>query len=276
MNLNQIGCPFCEKEYHIRKKTEYERHIILCELISTSNKHVDIEDDEEHMPSQFQMYKMLRELSIQNKKLQEKVINLEKIIQRGVSLKKVDILERLNSQLQQKQPEDTYQEWINSFNITEEDVEGLVSENIVHVISGIIYRHVSITLTQEHISLPIISCDLKKSMIYIYGIFEDSTTTQTTPSSSPENSSASYILGNGQRWIKMEPEHFMILICSLYKKLLTVLQMKWRSTNTKRYNFDEIYMKILGKITGIKIDAPNDPNNRKIWQYLYTQVSRDI
>jgi hypothetical protein len=276
MNLNQIVCPYCEKEYNIRKKTEYERHIILCELISTSNsnKHTDTEEDEENMPSQFQMYKMIRELSIQNKKLQEKVINLEKIIQRGVSLKKVDILERLNSQLQQKQPEDTYQEWINSFNITEEDVESLVSENIVHVISGIICRHLSIT----NMSLPIISCDLKKSMIYIYGIFEDSATTHTTPSSSPENGSASYILGNGngQRWIKMEPEHFMILICSLYKKLLTVLQMKWRSTNMKRYNFDDIYMKILGKITGIKIDAPNDLNNRKIWQYLYTQVSRDI
>jgi len=274
MNLNQIVCPFCEKEYHIRKKTEYERHIILCELVSSSNKHVDIEDDEENMPSQFQMYKMLRELSVQNKKLQEKVNNLEKIIQRGVSLKKVDILERLNSQSQQKQPEDTYHEWISSINITEEDVEGLISENIVQVISGIIYRHLAI---QESIPIPIISCDLKKSMIYIYGVFEDSgMTTQTTPSSSPENNSASYILGNGQRWIKMEPEHFMILICSLYKKLLTVLQIKWRVTNVKRYNFDEIYMKILGKITGIKIDAPNDLNNRKIWQYLYTQVSRDI
>jgi len=275
MNLNQIGCPFCEKEYHIRKKTEYERHVILCELISSSNKQVDIEDDEENMPSQFQMYKMLKELSVQNKKLQEKVINLEKIIQRGVSLKKVDILERLNSQSQQKQPEDTYHEWISSIDITEEDVESLISDNIVQVISAIISRQLAII--QENIQLPIISCDLKKSMIYIYGVFEDSgIMTHTTPSSSPENNSASYILGNGQRWIKMEPEHFMILICSLYKKLLTVLQIKWRATNAKRYNFDDIYIKILGKITGIKIDTPNDPNNRKIWQYLYTQVSRDI
>jgi len=268
MNMNPITCPFCEKEYNHRKKTEYERHVILCELIASSNKSIDMEEDD--MPSQLQLYKIIRELSVQNKKLYEKVANLEKLIQRGgVSLKKVDILERLNTQ--QKQPNDTYNEWVGSFNIIEDDVECLTTESITQVICSIVSRNVETTENP-----PVISSDLKKSIIYIYGIVDDANI--VSPGSSPDQSAGGGFLSQSQspQWTKMEGEQFMIMICMIYKCLLTTLQTKWRITHKKRYNFDEIYMKVLKKITDIKIDTHNDTNNRKVWQHLYMRVSRQV
>ena len=84
-------------------------------------------------------------------------------------------------------------------------------------------------------------------------------------------------------WIKMEAVHFMRMICTIYKSLLTCLQTKWKETNHGRYLFDELYSKILKKITAMKIDDFNDVNNRKVdvnnrkvWQHLYSQVAKEI
>ena len=79
INMNLLSCSFCEKEFNNRKKTLYDRHIILCEVVHNSNKNKE-DEDEEIVPSNKQMYKIIKELSIQNNKLKEKVNEMEKII----------------------------------------------------------------------------------------------------------------------------------------------------------------------------------------------------
>ena len=65
--MNLLNCSHCNKEYSYKKKAEYERHIVLCELIAMSNKKKDIEEDED-IPSVLELYKIIRELSIQIRK----------------------------------------------------------------------------------------------------------------------------------------------------------------------------------------------------------------
>jgi hypothetical protein len=263
--MNILNCFYCKKEYSYKKKGEYERHIILCELISESNKKKYDEEDEEDVPSNVELYKIIKELSIQNKKLSDKVNLLEKMIQRGTSLKKVDILDRLKL----FNPLETYNEWIRSIEITEEDIESLITDTIPQVISTIISRNIAERSSTD--ILPIISSDLKKSMIYIYDV---NYTTHLSPSSSPEQSG---YISSSPEWMKMEPEHYMKLIPTFYQNLYKTFKTKWTKTNKGfRYMFDEIESKIIEKLTSIDIENANNTTNRKIWQSLYSLVSKEI
>jgi hypothetical protein len=176
--MNMLSCSFCEKEFNSRKKTLYDRHIILCEVVHNSNKNKE-DDDEEFIPSNKQMYKIIKELSIQNNKLKEKVNEMEKIIQRGGIMKKVDILEKLN--LNPVKPDCLFKDWVKNIIIEEEDIDKLITENISSVINTILSRNIDE-------DSPIISSDIKKTNIYIF------TNTDEI------------------KWIKMENDDFLLLI----------------------------------------------------------------
>jgi hypothetical protein len=240
--MNQISCSFCEKDFHIRKKTLYDRHIILCEVVHNSNKNKE-EEDEEIVPSNKQMYKIIKELSIQNNKLKEKVNELEKIVQRGGIMKKVDILEKLNSNT--VKPENLFKDWVKNIVIEEEDIDKLITENIANVINTILSRNIDE-------DSPVISSDIKKNNIYIF------TNTDEI------------------KWIKMENDDFLILIKTLYKYLLTSYQTEWKEHNQHIHHYDEINIKLLNKITNLKTDNFADTTNRKIWNSLYLLVSKVI
>ena len=179
INMNLLSCSFCEKEFNNRKKTLYDRHIILCEVVHNSNKNKE-DEDEEIVPSNKQMYKIIKELSIQNNKLKEKVNEMEKIIQRGGMMKKVDILEKLN--LNSVKPDCLFKDWVKNIVIEEEDIDKLISEPISNVINAILSRNIDE-------DSPIISSDIKKNNIYIF--------TNSEPSEEP-------------KWIKMENDDFLL------------------------------------------------------------------
>ena len=245
INMNLLSCSFCEKEFNNRKKTLYDRHIILCEVVHNSNKNKE-DEDEEIVPSNKQMYKIIKELSIQNNKLKEKVNEMEKIIQRGGMIKKVDILEKLN--LNSVKPDCLFKDWVKNIVIEEEDIDKLISEPISNVINAILSRNVDE-------DSPIISSDIKKNNIYIF--------TNSEPTEEP-------------KWIKMENDDFLLLIKTFYKYLLTSYQTQWKENNQHIHHYDEINIKLLHKITNLKTDNFADTINRKIWNSLYLLVSKVI
>ena len=237
-----LSCSFCEKEFNSRKKTLYDRHIILCEVVHNSNKNKE-DEDEEIVPSNKQMYKIIKELSIQNNKLKEKVNEMEKIIQRGGMMKKVDILEKLN--LNSVKPDYLFKDWVKNIIIEEEDIDNLITENIANVINTILSRNIDE-------NSPVISSDIKKNNIYIF------TNTDEI------------------KWIKMENDDFLLLIKTLYKYLLTSFQTQWKEHNQHIHHYDDIHIKLLNKITNLKTDNFADSTNRKIWNSLYLLVSKVI
>ena len=246
---NMIQCSYCQKEYHLRKKTFYDRHVILCEMIHQSMKNID--EDEELVPSRKEIYKILKELTIQNKKLQDKVSELEKIIQRGGCLKKIDILEKLNITIK---PSLTFQDWVKQLIITQEDVSSLNADNFSFVSHNILSRNIE----SAELDLPIISNDLKKNNIYIFRV----------PIDNDE--------GNDPVWFKMDNDDLLLIIKTLYQYILKCFHFEWKENNKNIHHFDEISGKILDKITNIKINNHNDNHNRKIYNSLYTLVSKQI
>jgi len=262
LNTNLINCPNCQKEY--KRKIDLDKHIILCELLNKTQQ-----DDDEIIPSNLQLYKLVKELAIQNKKLKEDIIDLKKIIQKGgISIKKADIIERLNSS--KEKPKYIFNEWISLINITEMDISDLISDNIQNIVHNILIRHI-----EEYTPLPVVGCDIKKNNIYIYNISSNETTPESSPGTSPSNTNL-FLTNIEPKWMKIEPENFMLLIKTLYQYLLKILQTKWKENNKQIHHFDEIFFKILQKITNMNIDNYNDSTNRKIFNSLYVLVSQSL
>jgi hypothetical protein len=242
-------CPYCQKEYI--KKTLYEKHITICEIIQKIKKN---DEEDELIPSTKILYKIVKELATQNKKLQDKVTELEKIIQRGVPQKKIDILERLNTN---NTPSLPFQDWVRTLKITEEDISCLISENFSHVSNIILSRNIE----SYDFELPIVSNDLKKNIIYIYRL---------------PNDNDEVLLQNNASWFKMENDDLLLIIKTLYQYILKCYHIQWKENNKHIHQFDEISGKILDKITNIKINNHADTHNRKIYHSLYNLVSKPI
>jgi hypothetical protein len=239
-------CPYCKKEYI--KKTLYEKHITICEIIQKIKKN---DEEGELIPSTKILYNIVKELATQNKKLQDKVMELEKNIQRGVPQKKLDILERLNTN---HTPSLTFQDWVKTLSIIEKDISYFTSENFSHVSNIILSRNIE----SFDIELPIISNDLKKNIIYIYRL----------PNDNDEQ--------NEVGWFKMENDDLLLIIKTLYQYILKCYHIHWKENNKDIHQFDEIAGKILDKITNIKINNHADTHNRKIYHSLYNLVSKPI
>jgi hypothetical protein len=261
MNLNMISCPYCLKEYSPKKKKELDKHVLICEFLST--KSVKEDEDIENVPCPLKMYKMIKELVLQNKKLQDKVNDLEKMIQKGPT-KKIDILVSLNTNVEK--PKYTYREWLSQLIITEDDITHLIQENIANVSYSIISQYIE-DVGKENV--PIYSSCQKKNTIYIYNLPTE--IDNSSPGTSP---SSSCFLDSEPRWIKMCEEDFMLLIKTLYQYLLKTLYFKWKEKNKNMNHFDDIESKIMQKITNINIENYNDVNNRKIFNHLYNCVMK--
>jgi hypothetical protein len=261
MNLNSISCPFCLKDY--KKKKEYEKHVLICEFLSKKSSKED--EDIDNIPSPLKMYKMIKELIIQNKNLQDKVNELEKMIHKGGSLKKIDVLVSLNSNVEK--PKYTYKEWLSQMTIVEDDVNHLMNENITNVSYLILSRYVE-ECGKENI--PVYSSEQKKNTIYIYNL--PSEIENSSPGTSP--SATSSFLESDPRWVKIESNDFLLLIKTLYQSLLKVFYFQWKETYKNINHFEDIESKIMQKITNINIEHYNDVNNRKIFNHLYNCVLR--
>jgi len=259
MNLNTISCPFCLKEYNSKKKKELDKHALICEFLSSKN--IKEDEDIENIPSPLKMYKMIKELVLQNKKLQDKVNDLEKMIQKG-PMKKIDILISLNSNVEK--PKYLYKEWLAQLTIQEEDINCLISENISNVSHIILLRYIE-ECGKDNI--PIMSSEQKKNTIYIYNIPTE--IDNSSPGTSPITTS---FLETEPRWIKIDPDNFMLLIKTLYQYLLKTFHFNWKEKNKHINHFDDIESKIMQKITNINIENYNDVNNRKIFNHLYNCV----
>jgi hypothetical protein len=260
MNLNMISCPFCLKEYNPKKKKELDKHVLICEFLST--KSVKEDEDIENIPSPLKMYKMIKELVLQNKKLQDKVSELEKMVQKGSTTKKIDILVSLNTNVEK--PKYTYRDWLSQLTISEDDITHLINENISNVSYSILSQYIEESGKEN---IPIYSSCQKKNTIYIYNL--PSEIDNSSPGTSPSSSS---FLDLEPRWIKMGEEDFMLLIKTLYQYMLKTFYYKWKETNKDMNHFDDIESKIMQKITNINIENYNDVNNRKIFNHLYNSV----
>ncbi len=250
-----FNCQYCRKEY--TRKSSHKRHIILCEIIhdkqlnskaSLKREEKCEEEETTSIPTLTTLYHIVQELALENKQMREEISELHKHLTKG--MKKVNILEWLNTDPHQQRPIKTFKEFMKTINVTQNAVHILMNDTALQTIIHIVQENfVSVT------EIPIKAFSQKTNNMYIYN------NTHSSPTS----------------WKKLEPEEFILLLKHIHSKMLSQL-CEWYNKNKAEIlrgeKLSDIYDKTLHKL--MSIDFESSPTIvSKIRTYLYNLIKLD-
>ena len=158
-------CYCCGKSY--KKRETLDKHIVLCEIIDKSKKKkssTTVENDEV-IPSQKQMYNILVELTIKYNKLEEKMEEAQKWIDK--TKRKTNIVEWLNKNVK---PVTTFSNFFeNQIIVTEENIEFLFKHTFIDTFFEVLIKNMELLKINNENS-PIQSFTQKANKIYVYDL----------------------------------------------------------------------------------------------------------
>jgi hypothetical protein len=234
-------CVHCGKSY--KKKTNLDKHIILCELLSKTKKGVCFEEQEEVI-SQRKMYNILLELGIKFNRLEEKVDELNKWVVK--KKKKINVIEWLNANMT---PHIKFDSLVEKINIVQDDIKYLFENSFADTLNQIFSRNIYNLSENEY---PIFAFIQKSNIFYIY---ED----------------------DQLRWCELSREKLMKFLNRVHMKLLKVY-IEYKKENAEKIRDDESFSILCDK-TSVKImsvDFRQDTILGKIKTNMYTRMKTDM
>lgn len=234
-------CSYCGKSY--LKKTNLDKHFIICELLNTSKNKNDIEDEDE-TPSQKKLYKILLELGNKFNKLEEKVNEMEKWIVK--KKKKINIIEWLNTNII---PEAIFGSLNEKITIDYDDVNYLFENTFIDTLNNIFSR--TIYNIQEN-KYPIYAFSQKSNTFYYY-----------------ENEEL--------KWSEISKEILIKFLDKIFMKLLKKFS-DWKKEHVNEINNDE-KLSLLCDKTSIKmmsVDFKQESIFGKIKSNMYSRMKTDL
>jgi hypothetical protein len=240
-----------------------DKHLVLCETIyrSKNNKSVvslssgssgfDPVNDAEniHLPSQKQMYNIILELTMKYNKLEEKMVQMTKWIEK--KKKKINIIEWLNANIT---PEFLFKNLIDKIVISDTDIDYLLVNGPIDVFSEIMSN--CIFGLREKQQFPLFCLDQKTNYIYIYDI-----QTQT----------------DKPCWVELEKDvlvHFMNNILIKITKELNNWKKKLEIQNSFSDNKADVYNRTFIKLLDLNFRQESLFN--KIRGIIYVKMKTDI
>jgi hypothetical protein len=231
-------CVQCGKSY--QNKSNLEKHVILCELLNAKN----VPEDDEHIPSQQKIYKILLELGKKFNKLEEKVDELNKWVVK--KKQKINAIEWLNKNIT---PEITFDCLIEKINIVDEDVTHLFENSFADTLNHIFSRNIY-NVTEE--KYPIIAFVQKTNIFYAY-----------------ENKEIG--------WIELNKEIFIKFLNKVHMKLYRIYTAH-KKDNAHKIQEDESFSLLCDKTTVkmMHIDFRQDNIFGKIKTNMYSRMKTDM
>jgi len=234
-------CVHCGKSY--KKKTNLDKHVILCELLSKTKKGLVIEEDDDFI-SQRKMYNILLELGLKFNRLEEKVDELNKWVVK--KKKKINVIEWLNANII---PNTKFDHLIEKIIITQDHVKYLFENSFADTLNQIFSRNIYNYSENEY---PIFAFVQKTNMFYIY---------------QDENTG----------WIELNREKLIQFLNSVHMKLLRVYR-EYKKENAEKIRDDESFSLLCDK-TSLKImsvDFRQESILGKIKTNMYTKMKTDM
>lgn len=164
--MTDYKCLYCPKIY--KQKYNYNRHISVCRFLKSSEKEQqnEIELQGEHVPNLFELFQLVKEISLENEELKKRVQKLEN---RGnKEVKRVHIIEWLQTQ----KPCITFEKWLiqELYPNIEHHLEHVFQHDLLFGINKMLDTYFS---TCKSVLLPICSYQKNKIInIYIYDVFD--------------------------------------------------------------------------------------------------------
>jgi hypothetical protein len=244
-------CQTCEKTY-IRKES-LEKHKILCNYLTKTKREKLINNEESSdIPSYIDLVQIIQELALKYDKLQDKMINMEKWIEK--KKKKIHVKEWLNKN---RQPLITFTEWTINLSVNIKDIEYLIENTIFQTIENIWEKNttnpninINPNPNNDSYIIPITCFSQKNNLIYTY---------------------------NSNQWQPMKTEEFLYLLQKLQQKFLKALSL-WHQDHLQEIQNNDsmsiLYNKLIIKIMNISLTQ--DANYSKIHANLYNYIKMDL
>lgn len=224
----------CGKTYK-RLKT-FQEHRALCEMLLLASEH----ESKDHLletPSLIDMWLAMKGLIRKNAELEKKIATLQNWI--STQKKKLSVIDWLNDH---SKPECSYQEWVDTIILDENDLEMIFQHNFIGGMFHILSRQLPIT---SDIELPIKAFDQKINQLFIY---------------------------KNKTWSIMDKDDFKKLVSTIHHKLHRVFSEYNKKNEDIINNFsknDEWY-KNVSKVMGGPLSYDKSVSNIhfKIYNYL--------
>lgn len=245
-------CQTCNKQYY--EKFNYDRHVPACEFLHRSrrahNHAIDMEED--ILPSQREMYRLMQEMTLEISKLKVEVKKLKQI-----QTKKIDVLEWLNNQ--QIQPVITFKEWIIR----------ILYPEIQHVLDTVYqedllmgYKRLLRRLITDQTQLPVRAFDNKPNHLYIYEKVPISVNVSETQ----------------YHWRKITIEEMDRILTQIDKQFVNNFRTYWYEVHKDKMgqeDYKDMYVNNYAKILGG--DRMSDTTRyNHIRQYLYNELKQSV
>lgn len=237
-------CVHCGRTY--KKKTNLDKHIILCELLSKTKKGLVLEQEDEQYDvlSQRKIYNILLELGLKFNRLEEKVEELNKWVVK--KKKKINVIEWLNANIT---PDIKFDSLIEKIIITQDDVKCLFENSFADTLNQIFSRNIYNLSENEY---PIFAFIQKSNTFYIY---ED----------------------DQSKWNELSREKLIKFLNRVHMKLLR-LYIEYKKENAEKIRDDESFSILCDK-TSVKImnvDFRQDAILGKIKTNMYARMKTDM
>lgn len=234
-------CKYCGKSY--LKKTNLDKHVIICELLNNSKQKIIVEDEDE-MPSQRKMYQLLLELGNKYNKLEEKVDELSKWVIK--KKKKINVIEWLNTNIT---PQIAFDNLIEKIVVDKNDIDYLFQNAFADTLNHIFSRNI---YNRSETEYPIFAFVQKPNQFYIY-----------------ENEEV--------KWIEVNREKLVKFLNRVHTKLYR-LYLEWKKENRAQIEEDEKVSLLCDKTTCklMDIDFRQEAILGKIRANMYGRMKTDM
>lgn len=249
--MSLLCCEFCSKQYKLR--SSFNKHHILCEVIYRANRsrsvNKETEEVEQELPSPKLMYQMFLELAFKYNKLEEKVEQMSKFVNK--TKKKINVLEWLNNNSDFK-PALVFENLSNSIHILETDIQFLFNNNFYDLLNLILTRHIY----DDAFCSPLFSFIQKSNTIYIYSDLKSDLNCL---------------------WIELSREKLIYFLNIIHHKIFKKF-LDWRNTYQDKINASDELLDTYNKsnIKLMSIDFKHEPTFNKIKTSIYNNLKKDM
>lgn len=151
--MTDLTCTYCYRAY--KKKDNYDKHVQCCEFFYRSRmQHADVAY--EPIPTQRELYQLVKELAYKCDKLQKKVDKLE-------TTNTNKQRKHITDYLQEHTPQITAFQWAHQIEINQHHLETIFENSLIEGIAQSIRDHIHIVSL-----LPFCAFSQKQNTIYIY------------------------------------------------------------------------------------------------------------
>jgi len=244
---NKYCCAVCNKQY--TRKSSLDKHIILCDFKMKTKREHQIETEElGDVPTHYQLVKIVQELSLKIIKMEEKMENMQKWVDR--KKRKLNVVIWLNANIN---PTIGFLEWVyTSLIVKPEHFENLMENTIFYTIQQIFEDNLC---EKTDFVYPISCFSQKVGVFYICDKKEDGSV----------------------EWRQLVLTDIILILKTVQNGIIKELT-KWKEKNQHKFD-DNDKMSILFNKAVIKlmnISLSQDNNLSRIKNGLYNYLKTDL